>query len=155
MPRKEKEAGSNHIGPSGPCGCGARGSWPSSGPRWGSPRPRRAFCKIAPSLPEYYAAPPSTIALEKSFAESTPQQTYLRNKLVLDTLPPTHGGVAPVIVACPRRPSERSTRPTSKPTSTAGPRWNLERWFETKRWPPVCCPHRWANLHGDAPSLMN
>ena len=63
MPRKEKEAGSNHIGPSGPRGRGARGCWPSSGPRRGSPS--RAFCKIAPSLPEYYAALPSTIAPEK------------------------------------------------------------------------------------------
>jgi len=151
MPRKEKEAGSNHIGPNGPRKRGACGSWPSSGPR----RPRGASCKIAPILPEYYGAPPSTIAPEKPFAESTPQQTYLRNKLVLDTLPPTHGGVAPVIVACPRRPSERSTRPTSKPTSIAGPRRNLERWFEAKRRPPVCCPHRWANLHGGAPSPMN
>ena len=74
MPRKEKEVGSNHIGPSGPRGHGARVSWPSSGPRLGSPRPRRAFCKIAPSLPEYYAAPPSTIAPEKPFVESTPNK---------------------------------------------------------------------------------
>ena len=125
MPRKEKEAGSNHIGPSGPRGHGARGSWPSSGPRRGSSRPRRTFCKIAPSLPEYYAAPLSTIAPEKPFAESTPQQTYLHNKLVLDT--PAHDGAALEVAACPRWPSERSTLPTSKPTSTMGPRRNLER----------------------------
>ena len=87
MPIKEKEADSNHIGPSGPRGRGACGSWPSSGPRQGSPCPCRAFCKIAPSLTEYYAAPPSTIPLGKPFAESRPQQTYLCNKPVLDTLP--------------------------------------------------------------------
>ena len=65
MPRKEKEADSNHIGPSGPHERGVHGSWPSNGPRRGSPRPRCTFCKIAPSLPEYYAALPSTIAPEK------------------------------------------------------------------------------------------
>ena len=37
MPRKEKEADNNHIGPRGPCGRGACGSWPNNGPRRGSP----------------------------------------------------------------------------------------------------------------------
>ena len=112
MPRKEKEAGSNHIGPSGPRGHGARGSWPSSGPRRGSSRPRRTFCKIAPSLPEYYAAPPSTIAPEKPFAESTLEQTYLRNKPVLDN---------PPRMAARLRPSQRALVTSSPDIHGPGP----------------------------------
>jgi hypothetical protein len=41
------------------------------GPRPGA-RGALVICKTTPSLTEYYAAPPLTIALEKNFATSTP-----------------------------------------------------------------------------------